>query len=87
MRCKICGKRIKWDKSKLYMVKVTPSAMQVIAGGSTKVYDAMDCERCGSQNLINIRETNIVNNPESKLAGNNIEQFCVDEMSDEGEQE
>lgn len=87
MRCKICGKRIKWDKSKLYMVKVIPSAMQVIAGGSTKTFDAMDCERCGSQNLINVRETNIVHNYESKLTGNNIEQFYVDEMSDEGEQE
>lgn len=84
MRCKICGKRIKWDKSKLYRVKITPSTLQMVAGARSTIYDAIDCERCGIQNIISVRETQLV---ETELAGNNIEQVCVDEMSDEGEQE
>lgn len=82
MRCKICGKKIKWDKSKLYMVRIVPSTIQVIAGGSTKVFDAMDCERCGAQNLINVRETNVVHASKNDLTGNDIEQIFIDEDID-----
>ena len=79
MRCKICGKRIKWDKSKLYMVKIVPSTIQIIAGGRTAVYDAMDCERCGAQNLINVRETNVIHASKNDLTGNHSEQIFIDE--------
>lgn len=79
MRCKICRKRIKWDKSKLYRVKITPSTLQMVAGARSTIYDAIDCERCGIQNIISVRET--------ELVGNDIEQVCADEMSDEREQD
>jgi len=78
MRCKICGKRIKWDKSKLYRVKITPSTLQMVAGVRSTIYDAIDCERCGIQNIISVRET--------ELVGNNIKQDCVEEIDEENEE-
>ena len=84
MKCKICGKRIKWDKSKMYRVKIARPQSSItfhdlVFGSNTNVYDAIDCERCGVQKIISVRETNIVND---KLSGNEIKQFEVDEMED-----
>ena len=76
--------KIKWDKSKLYRVKITPSTLQMFAGAKSTIYDAIDCERCGIQNIISVRETELV---ETELRGNNIEKVYIDEMLDKGEQE
>ena len=46
-RCKVCGKRLNFDKAKRYEIKKT---------SITKTYEAFDCEKCGCQNIVNIRE-------------------------------
>lgn len=47
-RCKVCGKRLNFDKTKRYEINKSPVV--------SKVYEAFDCERCGCQNIVNIRE-------------------------------
>lgn len=52
IRCKICGKRIKLDKSKTYQTKIEENN---IFSRGLAIYDAIDCEKCGAQNLLGKR--------------------------------
>lgn len=55
MRCKVCGKRIKLSKSRKYLVIENKG---VIDFSAKVVYEAFDCQACGCQNIVNIRENN-----------------------------
>ena len=58
MRCKICKKIIKFEKEKKYTVEIGNVADKIL--NNCKVYEAIDCPKCGCQNLLGIRETNIL---------------------------
>ena len=49
-RCKVCGKRLNFDKAKRYEITKNP------ATEPPKTYEAFDCEKCGCQNIVSIRE-------------------------------
>ena len=54
-RCKICGKRLNFDKAKRYEITKDPVGLQWLTE-APKTFEAFDCEKCGCQNIVNIRE-------------------------------
>lgn len=54
MKCKVCGKKIKLNKDYTYMVRVTEEVFSFFK--SPRVFDAIDCPKCGTQNLLCVRE-------------------------------
>lgn len=54
-RCKVCGKPLNLDKSRRYEIKKTPVGLQGLTE-APKTYEAFDCEKCGCQNIVNVRE-------------------------------
>lgn len=65
MRCKICGKKIKLNKDYTYMVRVTEEVFSFFK--SPRVFDAIDCPKCGTQNLLCVREKRYKDETASKL--------------------
>lgn len=53
MKCKVCSKRIKLNKDYTYMVKVSRG---IFSFETPRVFDAIDCPKCGTQNLLCVRE-------------------------------
>lgn len=53
MKCKICGQELKLKKDKRYMVRKTEYNL---FSHETTCYECVDCEECGCQNILNIRE-------------------------------
>lgn len=54
-RCKVCNKRLCLDKDKKYLAEKRPQGLNSLVESKT-VYEAFDCEWCGCQNIVNIRE-------------------------------
>ena len=54
MKCKVCGKRFKPNKDKTYMVMEDLWVLDCITKPA-RVIDAVDCPRCGCQQLLGIR--------------------------------
>ena len=54
-RCKVCGKRLNFDKAKRYEITKYPAGFQGLTE-APKTFEAFDCEKCGCQNIVNIRE-------------------------------
>ena len=54
-RCKVCGKRLDLDKVKRYEITREPFGLQCLTE-IPKTFEAFDCEKCGCQNIVNIRE-------------------------------
>lgn len=54
MKCKVCGKELKLNKDKRYMVRKTKIIN--IFSCETICYECVDCGECGCQNILNIRE-------------------------------
>lgn len=54
-RCKVCGKRLNFDKARRYEITKKPVGFQGLTE-ATKTFEAFDCEKCGCQNIVNIRE-------------------------------
>lgn len=53
IKCNVCGKRLKPNKEDVYAVAERPSIADCLL--ARKVYEAMDCPRCGCQKVLNIR--------------------------------
>lgn len=58
MKCKVCSKRIKLIAAKKYLVAKEKGPLDFLTAQS--VYEAFDCPSCGCQNIVNIRENNII---------------------------
>ena len=56
MKCKICGERLRLDKEYRYEVVKVPTALGVLGGQHTTVFEAFDCPKCGCQNIVNVKE-------------------------------
>lgn len=54
MKCKVCGVELQLKKDKKYMVRKTKIVN--IFSCETTCYECVDCEECGCQNVLNIRE-------------------------------
>lgn len=65
MKCQLCRKRIKLDKSKIYQV-VTNKRYTLFGNASEVLFDAIDCEKCGTQNLLCTRLTKCHDKKESQ---------------------
>ena len=52
--CKVCGKQLILDKSKVYSA-AEPIGLLESLTSVRKTYDVIDCDYCGCQNLLNIR--------------------------------
>ena len=64
-KCKICGKRMKLKAADRYEVRIRKEKLMlamVIPPLRTEdtIAECFDCPRCGCQNLIQIREVNVV---------------------------
>lgn len=59
MKCKICGKRFKLIKENRYLATEKTGALAVLAKPS-KIFEAFDCPRCGCQNIVNIRDEEVM---------------------------
>lgn len=51
MRCKVCGKKIKMQSDRRYEVNQTLGKDEPF-----RTYECFDCEYCGCQNIVNLRE-------------------------------
>ena len=51
IKCKVCGTRFVPCKHYVYLCAEPKSAIQLICN-DRKVYDAMDCPKCGCQTLL-----------------------------------
>ena len=54
-KCTVCGKPLNMNKSKRYEIRKTPQGLTALTE-SPRVYEAFDCDHCGCQNIVNIRE-------------------------------
>jgi len=58
-KCKVCGKKFMPGKDQpVYLVGERLSVVEVMTK-MPKAYEAVDCPRCGCQNLLNIRMSEI----------------------------
>lgn len=57
MKCKVCGKHLKIKKTLRYTVTKKPVGLNCLTQGTT-IYECFDCDKCGCQNIVNIREEN-----------------------------
>lgn len=69
MKCKVCGKRLRLRKSDRYEIKKIPTGLNCLVE-DVKVFEAFDCQRCGCQNIVGVREIGEV---ENEKPGNNQE--------------
>ena len=58
MKCKVCGKKMKFRPEDRYVVKKIRSLVNV------DTYDAFDCKHCGCQMIVNERITSVVSGDE-----------------------
>lgn len=52
--CKVCGNRFEVDKDSVYLVTERLGLSGALSQ-APKLYEAIDCPRCGCQKLLNIR--------------------------------
>lgn len=55
MKCKVCGKRFIPKKNKVYRVKESIGTFEALTKAA-KTIECIDCPRCGTQRMLNIRE-------------------------------
>lgn len=53
-RCNVCGEPLVLDKEKIYLVEST-----IFFTKERCVYDAVDCEKCGCQNVLKERKKRV----------------------------
>lgn len=54
-KCKVCKHKFALSKEMLYVVQEVVCGVNIIVP-QTKMFDAVDCPKCGCQLLLNIRE-------------------------------
>lgn len=59
-KCSVCGTLLNLTKDKIYLVK----GVSVLTGRYT-LYDAIDCEQCGCQNVLKERKVRVDGRKES----------------------
>lgn len=59
-KCSVCGTLLNLTKDKIYLVK----DVGILAGRYT-LYDAIDCEQCGCQNVLKERRVRVDGRKES----------------------
>ena len=52
MTCNYCGNLILINKESVYKVTSVPTALEVLVGGKTRLYNAVDCPVCGCQHIL-----------------------------------
>jgi hypothetical protein len=55
MKCKVCGKKLQLRPSLRYEVVKAPTGIKALTD-DTVIYECFDCQKCGCQNIVNIRE-------------------------------
>jgi hypothetical protein len=55
VKCKICKHRFSLSKEMLYVAQEIACGVNIFTP-ATKMFDAVDCPKCGCQLLLNIRE-------------------------------
>lgn len=58
LKCKVCGKRFMPCKGRTYLVQEKLTGLAALSA-TEKVYDAVDCPRCGCQHLMGTRVPNL----------------------------
>ena len=59
MKCCVCGMRFEPRKEAVYQVTESLSVAQVLTDAA-KTFDAMDCPRCGCQQVLKVRMPKVV---------------------------
>ena len=54
-KCKSCGKKFTPIKGAVYQVREESTLVEAIGGNTKKIYEAIDCPKCGCQKLLGIR--------------------------------
>ena len=54
MKCCVCGMRLEPRKETVYQVSESLSVTQALTD-TAKVFDAIDCPRCGCQHVLKVR--------------------------------
>ena len=58
MICKVCKRRFTASKDNKYLVQKARSITDAIMTAPT-TYEAFDCPKCGCQNIVNVRESEV----------------------------
>ena len=58
MKCKVCGKRFKAIAENKYIAIEKIGALEGLTK-APKIFECFDCNKCGCQNIVNIREESI----------------------------
>lgn len=64
-KCKVCGVRLIMHKDLRYEIVKYPVGLNVLTE-SPKIYECFDCQHCGCQNIVNVREGNAPNPEDMK---------------------
>lgn len=59
MKCKVCGKRFRPTKEKIYLAKGRTSLADVFKAPAPTM-ECFDCPKCGCQIMANIREEKVI---------------------------
>ena len=59
MKCKVCGKRFRLLAKNKYIALERTGPLEVLTKPA-KEFECFDCPVCGCQNIVNIREDNII---------------------------
>ena len=59
MKCKICGKEFELKKENKYLATEKIAAFGTLSK-IPKTFEAFDCPHCGCQNIVNIREKEVI---------------------------
>ena len=85
-KCKICGKRMKLKAADRYEVRIREQKSALVSAilmAEDTIAECFDCPRCGCQNLMQIRETNVVKG-ESDDSGRNTESGARQDQGADG---
>ena len=58
-KCNVCGKRLKLKSLYRYKVTKRPIGLNALIREPV-IYEAFDCQNCGCQNIVNIREDELI---------------------------
>ena len=80
MKCKVCGRKFRLRKRKMYLA-VEPRSLYERLTKPEKTYECFDCPHCGCQHFLNIRlpEYKVTDDPDTEDEDEELEEERDDE--------